>query len=124
MNADKLEPGQRSASTSNRNFEGRQGRGGDHLVGPAMAAAAAIAGILTDVRDYGLRRSAMDNTQHRGVAAPMDMINIDTDMVYPRTSKPSSAPASASTLFMRCGTRGWRREAGSCLIKAPIVRRR
>ena len=54
MNADKLEPGQRSASTSNRNFEGRQGRGWrTHLVGPAMAAAAAIAGHLTDVRDYG-----------------------------------------------------------------------
>ena len=54
MNADKLGPGQRSASTSNRNFEGRQGRGGrTHLVGPAMAAAAAIAGHLTDVRDYG-----------------------------------------------------------------------
>ncbi len=51
MNADKLEPGQRCASTSNRNFEGRQGRGGrTHLVGPAMAAAAAITGKLTDVR--------------------------------------------------------------------------
>ena len=52
MNADKLEPGERSASTSNRNFEGRQGKGGrTHLVSPAMAAAAAIAGHLTDVRD-------------------------------------------------------------------------
>ena len=51
MNADRLEPGERSASTSNRNFEGRQGRGGrTHLVSPAMAAAAAIAGHLTDVR--------------------------------------------------------------------------
>jgi 3-isopropylmalate/(R)-2-methylmalate dehydratase large subunit len=51
MNADKLEPGERCASTSNRNFEGRQGRGGrTHLVSPAMAAAAAIAGHLTDVR--------------------------------------------------------------------------
>jgi 3-isopropylmalate/(R)-2-methylmalate dehydratase large subunit len=51
MNADKLKPGQRSASTSNRNFEGRQGRGGrTHLVGPEMAAAAAITGHLTDVR--------------------------------------------------------------------------
>jgi 3-isopropylmalate/(R)-2-methylmalate dehydratase large subunit len=51
MNADKLEPGQRCASTSNRNFEGRQGRGGrTHLVSPAMAAAAAITGHLTDVR--------------------------------------------------------------------------
>ncbi|HEY8948330.1 MAG TPA: 3-isopropylmalate dehydratase large subunit [Rhizomicrobium sp.] len=53
MNADRLEPGERCASTSNRNFEGRQGRGGrTHLVSPAMAAAAAIAGHLTDVRDF------------------------------------------------------------------------
>jgi 3-isopropylmalate/(R)-2-methylmalate dehydratase large subunit len=52
MNADKLAPGERAASTSNRNFEGRQGPGGrTHLVNPAMAAAAAIAGHLTDVRD-------------------------------------------------------------------------
>jgi len=53
MNADRLEPGQRCASTSNRNFEGRQGRGGrTHLVSPAMAAAAAIQGTLADVRDF------------------------------------------------------------------------
>ena len=53
MNADRLEPGERCASTSNRNFEGRQGRGGrTHLVSPAMAAAAAIAGHLADVRDF------------------------------------------------------------------------
>jgi 3-isopropylmalate/(R)-2-methylmalate dehydratase large subunit len=53
MNADRLEPGERCASTSNRNFEGRQGRGGrTHLVSPAMAAAAAIAGRLVDVRNY------------------------------------------------------------------------
>ena len=51
MNPDKLTPGQRSASTSNRNFEGRQGPGGrTHLVSPAMAAAAAVAGKFTDVR--------------------------------------------------------------------------
>jgi len=51
MNADKLEPGERCASTSNRNFEGRQGAGGrTHLVSPAMAAAAAIAGHFVDVR--------------------------------------------------------------------------
>ena len=52
MNADRLEPGERCASTSNRNFEGRQGRGGrTHLVSPAMAAAAAISGHLADVRN-------------------------------------------------------------------------
>ena len=53
MNADKLDPEERCASTSNRNFEGRQGRGGrTHLVSPAMAAAAAIDGHLTDVRKF------------------------------------------------------------------------
>ncbi len=51
MNDDRLSPGERCASTSNRNFEGRQGRGGrTHLMSPAMAAAAAVAGRLTDVR--------------------------------------------------------------------------
>ena len=51
MNDDRLEPGERCASTSNRNFEGRQGRGGrTHLLSPAMAAAAAVTGRLTDVR--------------------------------------------------------------------------
>jgi 3-isopropylmalate/(R)-2-methylmalate dehydratase large subunit len=53
MNPDKLEPGQRCASTSNRNFEGRQGyKGRTHLVSPAMAAAAAIAGHFVDVREW------------------------------------------------------------------------
>ncbi|MFK8080908.1 MAG: 3-isopropylmalate dehydratase large subunit [Granulosicoccus sp.] len=53
MNADRLEPGERCASTSNRNFEGRQGQGGrTHLVSPAMAAAAAIAGHFVDVRTF------------------------------------------------------------------------
>jgi 3-isopropylmalate/(R)-2-methylmalate dehydratase large subunit len=53
MNADRLEPEERCASTSNRNFEGRQGQGGrTHLVSPAMAAAAAIAGHFVDVRNF------------------------------------------------------------------------
>ena len=53
MNADRLEPGERCAATSNRNFEGRQGQGGrTHLVSPEMAAAAAIAGHFVDVRNY------------------------------------------------------------------------
>ena len=55
MNADRLEPGERCASTSNRNFEGRQGQGGrTHLVSPAMAAAAAVAGHFVDVRNIGV----------------------------------------------------------------------
>ncbi|MCH6587049.1 MAG: 3-isopropylmalate dehydratase large subunit [Proteobacteria bacterium] len=54
MNSDKLQPGERCAATSNRNFEGRQGRGGrTHLMSPAMAAAAAIAGHIADVRELG-----------------------------------------------------------------------
>jgi len=52
MNPDILSPGERSASTSNRNFEGRQGRGGrTHLVSPEMAAAAAVAGHFVDIRE-------------------------------------------------------------------------
>jgi 3-isopropylmalate/(R)-2-methylmalate dehydratase large subunit len=53
MNPDILAPGERCASTSNRNFEGRQGRGGrTHLVSPEMAAAAAIAGHFVDIREW------------------------------------------------------------------------
>ncbi|GIW90658.1 MAG: 3-isopropylmalate dehydratase large subunit [Pirellulaceae bacterium] len=56
MNPDRLEPGERCASTSNRNFEGRQGRGGrTHLVSPAMAAAAAITGHFVDIRQWQYR---------------------------------------------------------------------
>ena len=53
MNDDQLKPGQRSASTSNRNFEGRQGPGGrTHLMSPEMAAAAAVTGHITDIREF------------------------------------------------------------------------
>jgi 3-isopropylmalate/(R)-2-methylmalate dehydratase large subunit len=58
MNADRLEPGERCASTSNRNFEGRQGQGGrTHLVSPAMAAAAAINGHFVDIRETAQGRT-------------------------------------------------------------------
>jgi 3-isopropylmalate/(R)-2-methylmalate dehydratase large subunit len=56
MNPDRLSPGERCASTSNRNFEGRQGKGGrTHLVSPAMAAAAAVAGHFVDIREWDYR---------------------------------------------------------------------
>eukprot|EP00238_Polyblepharides_amylifera_P015828 CAMPEP_0196581418 /NCGR_PEP_ID=MMETSP1081-20130531/33943_1 /TAXON_ID=36882 /ORGANISM="Pyramimonas amylifera, Strain CCMP720" /LENGTH=763 /DNA_ID=CAMNT_0041901643 /DNA_START=64 /DNA_END=2355 /DNA_ORIENTATION=- len=91
MNPDKLEPGQRCASTSNRNFEGRQGNGGrTHLMSPQMAAAAAIMGCLTDVRDLPpvTDSSAPDSpftfTSLTSVAAPMDLMNVDTDMIIPK----------------------------------------
>lgn len=139
MNADKLKPQERCASTSNRNFEGRQGNGGrTHLMSPAMAAAAAIAGGLADVRKYPFlgdpsadprkpnkeSRSRVFSTESfsnpgpiisptppylekklkegssakkdvaaaglprfevlKGVAAPLDIQNIDTDMIIPK----------------------------------------
>jgi len=113
MNADRLEPGERCASTSNRNFEGRQGKGGrTHLVSPAMAAAAAVTGRLSDVRKLGggqrsfstTRRVQQGNfnqqrrgfrtgrsvtmfeafTSVSGTAAPLDMRNVDTDMIIPK----------------------------------------
>jgi 3-isopropylmalate/(R)-2-methylmalate dehydratase large subunit len=60
MNPDILSPGERCASTSNRNFEGRQGRGGrTHLVSPEMAAAAAIAGHFVDIRNWPVREPVL-----------------------------------------------------------------
>jgi len=134
MNDDKLKPQERCASTSNRNFEGRQGGGGrTHLVSPAMSAAAAIAGSLADVRNYpylgdtesdpriidkhnrGSRVFSTENykspgavidppapymmemsddgetssglpkfTVLSGKSAPLDIQNIDTDMIIPK----------------------------------------
>jgi 3-isopropylmalate dehydratase len=133
MNADKLKPKERCASTSNRNFEGRQGNGGrTHLMSPAMAASAAVAGAITDVRKYPFlgdpsadprkasKQSRVFSTEQyvspgavisppapylatksnsaevggaaglprfeslTGVAAPLDIQNIDTDMIIPK----------------------------------------
>jgi len=124
MNPDKLKPGERCASTSNRNFEGRQGGGGrTHLVSPAMAAAAAVQGTLTDIRTFA-DGAALDKTIEpegdtlpkgeysavtrdepvsvsssggsgaaggmptfttlKGTAAPLDLQNVDTDMIIPK----------------------------------------
>ena len=135
MNPDMLSPGERCASTSNRNFEGRQGAGGrTHLMSPAMVAAAALAGKLADVRKLADYEQAMPNaksapndiappeddeesevdlenlmdqpadggngntvktqapsnggmpkfTQLKGIAAPMERANVDTDAIIPK----------------------------------------
>ena len=89
MNPDILSPGERCASTSNRNFEGRQGRGGrTHLVSPEMAAAAAIAGHFVDIRTWNVQRRGdrlMEpfNTL-TSLAAPLDRTNVDTDQIIPK----------------------------------------
>ena len=83
MNPDTLDPGERCASTSNRNFEGRQGRGGrTHLVSPAMAVAAAITGHFTDPRTYGGLMEPF--TVHTGIVAPLDRADVDTDQIIPK----------------------------------------
>ena len=134
MNPDKLKPKERCASTSNRNFEGRQGNGGrTHLMSPAMAAAAAVSGVISDVRKFPYLGTEIEDprTIHKesrsnvfstesyvspgavisppapyqegggsassgekaglpkftvlsGVAAPLDIQNIDTDMIIPK----------------------------------------
>ena len=133
MNPDKLKPQERCASTSNRNFEGRQGNGGrTHLMSPAMAAAAAVSGVISDVREFEflgeesedprkqtsvsnvfstesyasagaainppapyLEGVSADSEQTAapglpkfesltGVGAPLDIQNIDTDMIIPK----------------------------------------
>ena len=83
MNDDHLLPGERCASSTNRNFEGRQGAGGrTHLMSPAMVAAAAVAGRLTDVR--AARLAMKPFTVVTGVAAPLPRANIDTDQIMPK----------------------------------------
>ena len=91
MNPDKLEPGERCASTSNRNFEGRQGNGGrTHLVSPAMAAAAAVSGYLTDVRN--MEMSALPEPTDKTF---LDMIRA-MDKTPIATNNPSRPAAAAS----------------------------
>lgn len=94
MNPDKLLPGERCASTSNRNFEGRQGNGGrTHLVSPAMAAAAAVTGALCDIRTLKIEKE---------FSAPADDVFQKmmqaTQQPRPEFTLLSNAPSAASTL--------------------------
>lgn len=90
MNPDMLEPGQRCASTSNRNFEGRQGPGGrTHLMSPAMAAAAAVAGHLTDARKYA------PNSSRSGSPKPVAVTAEDVAPAPENTSQPADAVGDA-----------------------------
>ena len=99
MNPDQLAPGERCASTSNRNFEGRQGKGGrTHLVSPLVAAATAMRGTLSSPSDLDRRRTrghthlctrqagglTMEKfVTHTGIAAPLKRSNVDTDQIIP-----------------------------------------
>ena len=107
MNPDQLAPGQRCASTSNRNFEGRQGSGGrTHLMSPAMAAAAALTGRMTDVRKLVDVSGA--KTEEKGAESPkvsvVSAFDFFTDPVLPPPaplghvpSEEPAAPAPATT---------------------------
>ena len=86
MNPDQLTPGERAASTSNRNFEGRQGKGGrTHLVSPEVAVATGVLGHLAGPdRPCRYWRPDMDKfTTHTGVGAPLRRSNVDTDQIIP-----------------------------------------
>jgi 3-isopropylmalate/(R)-2-methylmalate dehydratase large subunit len=109
MNADRLEPGERCASTSNRNFEGRQGYGGrTHLVSPAMAAAAAVSGHFVDVRqlpaaDVATSRVPVNASPETLMAAttmppaPVEVALDDEASSKPkRTNKPKKKPTSSA----------------------------
>jgi 3-isopropylmalate dehydratase small subunit len=81
-----LAPGERSASTSNRNFEGRQGKGGrTHLVSPEVAAATAVRGFLSAPADLDLGgpSNAGRFTTHTGIGVPLRRSNVDTDQIIP-----------------------------------------
>ncbi|KAI9254602.1 3-isopropylmalate dehydratase [Phascolomyces articulosus] len=116
MNPDQLSPGERCASTSNRNFEGRQGAGGrTHLVSPAMAAAAAVTGYFTDVRKLlpeeekdDITNSGASEKHHQDVALEppvenhekaADQADVVTDAPAAQSPAPKSAEASGMPKF-------------------------
>ena len=107
VNGDVVAPGQRCASTTNRNFRGRQGRGArTHLISPAMVAAAAVTGHLTDVQPLLLgQRPVMGGwTKHSGLIVGLDRENVDTDQLIPARfmATPRSAGYGDVLLYDTC----------------------
>ena len=117
MNPDILRQGERCASTSNRNFEGRQGRGGrTHLVSPQMAAAAAIEGHFVDIREWELSMERRHRPSPARSACSTAPTSTPTRSSPSSSSSGSSAPASASS----SSTTGPRSPAGTC-PRNPIL---
>ena len=106
MNPDKLEPKERCASTSNRNFEGRQGAGGrTHLVSPAMAAAAAVAGCLTDVRKLPVLKPLppTDDAIFQAMVQAMEAIRPAPSLATRNAAKAKSATSNAAAASAKAG---------------------
>ena len=116
MNPDILKPGERCASTSNRNFEGRQGRGGrTHLVSPQMAAAAAIEGHFVDIRELELAMEPVNVIA--GAVSVLDRDDVDTDQIIPKQFlKRIERTGFGEFLFY-----DWRKEPGWDLPANPIL---
>ena len=116
MNPDTLEPGERCASTSNRNFEGRQGRGGrTHLVSPQMAAAAAIEGRFVDIRELELIMEAIKTIS--GAVSVLNRNDVDTDQIMPKQFlKRVERTGFGEFLFY-----DWAKEPGWDLPRNPIL---
>ena len=117
MNPDILQPGERCASTSNRNFEGRQGRGGrTHLVSPQMAAAAAVEGHFVDIRELEL---TMDAINASSTAASRS--STATTSTPTRSSPSSSSSASSARGFGEFLFYDWAKQPGWELPVNPIL---
>ncbi len=114
MNPDIAAPGERVASTSNRNFEGRQGRGArSHLVSPKMAAAAAIEGHFVDIREWDMRQV----TVIEGDVSVLERADVDTDQIIPKQFlKRVERTGFGEFLFY-----DWRKQPGWDLPRNPIL---